>query len=315
MHPAASVIFFTTASGAGYGLLFLLGLAGAFGWVEPQRPFGLVALAAALGLITAGLLSSTAHLGHPERAWRALSQWRSSWLSREGVAAVLTYVPAGLFAAGWVVLESTTGLWALFGVLAAIGAVATVYCTGQIYASLPTIRAWRHPLVVPGYLALSLYTGGLWMATLVAGFGGPFAGFGWLAVLSGALAAAVKLAYWRSLAQGAALATAGSATGLGDLGRVRLFEAPSTSESFVMREMGYRIARKHADKLRRIALALAFGAPIPLMLAALASGGELAVLPAMLAAVLGSLGVVVERWLFFAEAKHVVTLYHGAEAA
>jgi DMSO reductase anchor subunit len=29
----------------------------------------------------------------------------------------------------------------------------------------------------------------------------------------------------------------------------------------------------------------------------------------------GSLGAVVERWLFFAEATHVVTTYYGAEAA
>ena len=77
MHPAASVIFFTTASGAGYGLLFLLGIAGASGLVEPSRAFGVIALAISLGLITGGLITSTAHLGRPERAWRAMSQWKS----------------------------------------------------------------------------------------------------------------------------------------------------------------------------------------------------------------------------------------------
>src|SRR3546814_4853981 len=83
MHPAASVIFFTTASGAGYGLLFLLGIAGAFGLAPPDLALGLVGFTLSLGLITAGLLASTFHLGRPERAWRALSQWRSSWLPRE----------------------------------------------------------------------------------------------------------------------------------------------------------------------------------------------------------------------------------------
>ena len=121
MHPAASVIFFTTASGAGYGLLFLLGLALPLGLIPADRWLGLVAMGLALGLIGLGLLSSTFHLGHPERAWRAFSQWRSSWLSREGVAAVATFLPAGLFAIGWVFLENTSGFWALCALAAALG--------------------------------------------------------------------------------------------------------------------------------------------------------------------------------------------------
>ena len=104
MHPAYSVILFTTASGAGYGLLVWLALLGMLGLVPPDSGLGLVGIASALALITAGLLASTAHLGRPERAWRAFSQWRTSWLSREGVLAVATYIPAGLLALGWVVL-------------------------------------------------------------------------------------------------------------------------------------------------------------------------------------------------------------------
>src|SRR3712207_4420362 len=97
MHPALSVIVFTTSSGMGYGLLTLLGLGGAFGLLPAAPGFGIAAFALALGLVTAGLLSSLLHLGRPERAWRALSQWRSSWLSREGVLALATFVPAGRF--------------------------------------------------------------------------------------------------------------------------------------------------------------------------------------------------------------------------
>ena len=102
MHPAYSVILFTTASGAGYGLLALLGLTGASHGSASDFWFGAVSMLVALGLITVGLLSSTFHLGHPERAWRAFSQWRSSWLSREGVLAIATYVPACLFGLFWV---------------------------------------------------------------------------------------------------------------------------------------------------------------------------------------------------------------------
>src|ERR1700743_1805297 len=98
MHPAYSVIFFTSASGGGYFLLVLLGVFGGLGVLPPDAVLGLIAFGLAFAMLTAGLLSSTFHLGHPERAWRAFSQWRSSWLSREGVLSVATYVPAGLFA-------------------------------------------------------------------------------------------------------------------------------------------------------------------------------------------------------------------------
>ncbi len=102
MYPAYSVILFTTSAGAGYGLLFLVALAAPRGMVPLSAGFGIASMGLALVLITTGLLSSTFHLGHPERAWRAMSQWRSSWLSREGVAAVLTYIPAVLLTGSWV---------------------------------------------------------------------------------------------------------------------------------------------------------------------------------------------------------------------
>ena len=95
MHPAASIVVFSTLSGLGYGLAVWLAL----GVPEPASVPGRIGYALALALVTAGLVSSTFHLGHPERAWRAVSQWRSSWLSREGLIAVLAYVPLGLAAA------------------------------------------------------------------------------------------------------------------------------------------------------------------------------------------------------------------------
>src|SRR4029078_11734102 len=94
MHPAYSVIVFTTASGAGYGLLIWLAVGAALNLVPRDPMLGLFGLGLALALVTAGLLPSMLHLGRPERAWRSLSQWRSSWLSREGLAAIVTYLPA-----------------------------------------------------------------------------------------------------------------------------------------------------------------------------------------------------------------------------
>jgi len=315
MHPAYSVIFFTTASGAGYGLLIWLGLFGPLGWVPQTSAFGFVGLGLALLLITGGLLSSTAHLGHPERAWRALSQWRTSWLSREGVASIATYVPAGLFGIGWVFLERTDGLFALMGVLSAILSVITLVCTGMIYASLPTIRAWHQPFVVPVYLALALATGALLLTFLLACFGTATSWAPWLAIVTLAAAWALKAASWSRVDNADRTYTIGKAIGLGRFGKVSPLEPPHTQPNYVMREMGYHIGRKHAEKLRRIAVILTFVLPGLLALLMLAVNAQIGLLLAFIAVVSAAVGVLVERWLFFAEAEHVSMLYYGREAA
>ena len=312
MHPALSVIAFTTASGAGYGLLAFLGLLAPLGWLPGSTGFAVLATGLALAAIAGGLLSSTLHLGHPERAWRALSQWRSSWLSREGLAAVLTFVPAGLFAAAWVFggVAST-----VLGLLAAAGAVATVHCTAMIYASLKPVQRWHNGWVAPNYLAMAAMTGALWLHLLCRLFAFPAPAVALLAVIATAVALALKLGYWRFIDTTASASTPESATGLGRIGKVRLLEAPHTSENYLLEEMGFRIARKHAAKLRAIALVAGFAVPLLLALVALLSDGLAGALAATLAAPIATAGVLVERWLFFAEARHTVMLYYGARAA
>src|SRR5690606_34527767 len=132
-----------------------------------------------------------------ERAWRALSQWRSSWLSREGAAALATYLPAGLYALGWVGLERNSGPWGLLGLLTAALAVVTVYCTAMIYVSLKPIQRWANGWVAPNYLALALLTGALWLQLLATAFGIEQPVLAWLAVAAILLAGGLKLAYWR----------------------------------------------------------------------------------------------------------------------
>jgi DMSO reductase anchor subunit len=315
MHPAYSVIFFTTASGAGYGLLIWLGLLGPLGWVPQASAFGFVALGLALALITGGLLSSTAHLGHPERAWRALSQWRTSWLSREGVAAIATYVPAGLFGIGWVFLERTDGVFALAGVLAAGLSVVTLVCTGMIYASLPTIRAWHQPFVVPVYIALALATGALLLSFLLLLLGVTAAWAPWLAIVTIAAAWVLKTMSWSRADSAQRTYTVEMATGLGRFGKVRPLDPPHTQPNYVMREMGYQIGRKHAQKLRRISVLATFIIPGLLSVLVLVAGAPFGLLLALLAVISAGIGVLVERWLFFAEAEHVAMLYYGRDAA
>ena len=315
MHPAASIIVFTTLSGAGYGLLFWLGLGAAFGLVPADPGFGAAALGLAFVAVTAGLCSSVAHLGRPERALRAFSQWRSSWLSREGVASVATYLPWLVFAWGWVVRGEAGGIFALCGLLAALGAAGTVLCTAYIYRSLKPVAHWHTAWVPASFLALAAMTGALWLTAVSSLFGSDTSFEQRLSLFLIALAAALKLAYWHHIDHHQAVATTESATGLGTFGRVRLFEAPNTSENYLMKEMGFRLARKHGRRLRRIAIQLAFVVPLLLLLLAMAQGGALHRAATLLAALLATAGVLVERWLFFAEAKHTVTLYYGAARA
>lgn len=315
MHPAFSVIVFTTASGAGYGLLawFALFSLGQPAWID--RPLALTALILGLALVCAGLMSSTLHLGRPERAWRALSQWRTSWLSREGVAAILAFVPTGLLTLCWMV-SPAPGVAALaFALMTVPAALATTYCTAMIYASLKTIRQWQTPLTVPNYFALALFTGALLLAALSNLFGRASLALDVAVLVSGLAALGLKLTYWKAIDAPQTTSTAESATGLGRFGEVRLFEAPHTEENYLMREMGFSIARKHAAKLRGLTLAALYGAPLASTLLAAALGGAFGAVFAVLAVISAGLGVLTERWLFFAEAKHVVTLFYGARAA
>src|SRR5206468_2895496 len=170
MHPALSIVFFTTSSGAGFALLMLLGLGAPLGLLPPSTSFGFVALVLVVLLAAGGLASSVFHLGRPERAWRAFSQWRSSWLSREGVASVITFIPTGLFGIGWVFLGKTGGWVGMAGFLAAIGAVVTVCTTGMIYASLKPIAQWHSRFTLPAYLIFSAMTGSVLLNALLQGF-------------------------------------------------------------------------------------------------------------------------------------------------
>ena len=312
MHPSYSVIFFTTATGAGYGLLACLGVAAGFGLIEPGFWFRFTSLGLSLMLISAGLLSSAAHLGRPERAWRAFSQWRSSWLSREGVASVATFIPAGLFGIGWVLLGKDSGWVEATGLLSAIGAAVTVSTTGMIYASLKPIAQWSSRFTLPAYLIFSAMTGCVTFNALLRAFGQPSSLVLVFALLLTLLGWVWKVVTWRhndALVIGTNLNTA---TGLKG-GVVRSIEWPHTEENYILKEMGFRIARKHSARLRLIAQALAFALPLVLLAAVLALS-TMPWLPAGLSLVAAAsqfAGMLVERWLFFAEAKHVVTLYYG----
>ncbi len=310
MNPAFSVIVFTTLTGTGFGLWFWIALRIALGdrpqWFDGLGwMFGLLAAAA---LVSVGVIASLWHLGKPARVWRAFSQWRSSWMSREGVFAAGSFATAAaLFAIQW----ANGPAWATRAIAAllAILCVLAVFSTAMIYASLKPIPAWRHRLVVPAYLLFAALGGGLLF--------GPFAGTTLDApnmigagIVAGAIALwRVKRRYWRDLDRDALPQTRGDAVGLP--GReVTVFERPHTESNYLTREMGFVVARKHARKLRTIAVALF--ALVPALCALpvwLLPHGDVTPL-LWVAAVSFQVGALVERWLFFAEAKHLVTLYY-----
>ena len=303
MYPAWSIIFFTSISGLGLGLAGLIVL----GLLDLSRFLHLfVASSAVFGLIGAGLLSSTLHLGHPERAWRALSQWRSSWLSREGVLAVLVLASLGCWFA-FTFFFGPPPLWC--GILILVLIMATVYATSMIYGSLKTVACWHHPLTPVCYLMFSACGGSVAFLSMLALFGQPSPGILTgitLALLFGAWT--LKGAWWWALDNKGSASTLETATGLGTTGKVRSLMPPHTSENYLQKEMGFVVARRHAIKLRYISIFFGAVLPITCVIFGRSSTGLLC-----MATVFHITGIFVERWLFFAEAKHVVTLYYGDE--
>ena len=309
MHPAYSVILFTTASGAGYGLLMLISLACFMGVLPASPVYGFVSLALSLGLITLGLLSSMAHLGHPERSWRAVSQWRTSWLSREGVFAIVTYVPAGIFGISWVFFDKLDGFVPYVALLTAFLSVVTVYCTGMIYASLRTISAWNQKMTAPNYIIIALASGAILQVLLLTIFGEVNSSAIGLALMLAATALVAKWLYWIKIDKTSIGYTLEQAIGLKGQGKIRQIEPAHTQLNYVMREMGYAVARKHSRQMRMLSTLLCFIVPAVCMVLSLGMAEPLFF--ASIATASLAVGLVMERWLFFAEAVHVVTLYYG----
>ena len=242
MHPAPSVIFFSTFSGLGFGLLVFLGL----GMPATTGVNAFIFFTIAYLLAVGGLISSTFHLGHPERALKAFTQWRTSWLSREAWCAVLALLVMALYGAGLVFFAQR---WTLLGIVGAMLSLGTVYTTSMIYTQMKTVSRWHSALTPANFVSLC--------------------------------------------------------TGLGHIGTVRAFEPPHTGTNYLLREFVYVIGRKHAQKLRVIAILLMAVLPVTFLL-----------LPfnhwiALLAVLAHVAGVLTARWLFFAQAEHVVGLYYG----
>jgi DMSO reductase anchor subunit len=326
MHPAFSVIFLTTLIGAGQGLFLALFTAQSyalFDLLPKQDDYGFYAQGSALALLflVGGLIASFFHLGRPERAWRSATQWRTSWLSREvivlpafmgtvflyGVAHWLDWKPVLTTLPGGAAVDATLVLGAAGTVLA-----FTLYlCTGMIYACLRFLREWYTPLTVINYVLL----GGASGFTLAAAFAASaapalerfFTGWALILLLLGFISRTAALLRNRRLKP---KSTPQSAIGIK---HPRVVQATQgfMGGSFNTREFFHGRTKASLRWIKWLFLMAAFGLPALLLSMGLSgtAAGSLAA-----AFVVQYLGLMAERWFFFAEANHPQNLYYQAVA-
>ena len=288
MHPASSIIVFTSASGIGFGLLFFLGTI----FPAPKGTEAFIFFVIAYLLAIGGLISSTFHLGRPERALKAFKQWKTSWLSREAWLATGALFCMAIYGGGLVFYEVALGF---VGILGAFLSLATVYSTSMIYAQLKAIPRWNTFLTPVLFLVISL-SGGSMLVGLYE-----------FALIFLTVTGVVQVICWIK-GDSAFLKSATnmkSATGLGEKGTVRNFAPPHTGTNYLLNEFVYLVGRKHSLILRFSSLVMMIGIPVSILM--VATNYWLYIC----AALFHLIGVVIARWLFFAQAEHLVGLYYG----
>ena len=315
MKPAFSVIFFTVASGAGLGMFALIGLLDVAGAVGPgQARDAARAAIFALALVIVGLCASTLHLANPRNAWRSFARFRTSWLSREAVFALAFLAMASLYAA---MLNFDGGAARTLVALTMVGlAWIVLFSTAMIYASLKPIRQWHTRWTPAAYVVLGHWSG----AVLLLGWLADVGALKTIAIGLGIAAAVIKGLYWHAIDGDAGSIALEQAIGV-DRGvrpprsggatvmRARLLDAGHTHGTFLTDEFGFVVARRFRT-LIRAAFWIA-GIALPLAWIVLASPGWRG---AAVAGCVCLIGLIAERWLFFAEARHTVRLYHGETA-
>ena len=309
MKPAFSVIGFTVLAGAAQGLV--VALACATWWGPALTPgFLSAALAVALVLLGAGLTASFFHLGRPERAWRAMAMWRTSWLSREVI--VLPVFMAGVFV--WMVLAWVGWGGATQRTAAAVAMMLAALlwlCTAQIYACLRFIQEWAHPLTLVHFTLVGLSSGAVLAGALAASAGER----AFLAALS-PWALALTFFAWgvrtATLLRNAGLkpkSTAQSATGV-QAARLVQKSMGMSAGAFNTREFFHGATEAFLRRIRWAVHGLAFAAPAACLLLSRDGAHSAAAGWWWAALALQVPGLLAERWLFFAQARHPQNLYY-----
>ncbi len=306
MHPAFSILFFTTLAGAAQGLLVALALAQISG-IAMDSGFVLQAIALGLVLLVAGLAFSFLHLGHKMRAWRAVLMWRTSWMSRE-VIVLPAYI--GLTALWWLALYTgaDSALAAVLPWAIMIGALVLWYCTAMIYACLRFIQEWAHWSTVANFILIGLASGSVLTCALAAS-GGQAMLLSALAPWATAATLLAALVRWFSLRRNSSLrhaSTLQSATGI-QAKRLVQKSMGMSAGAFNTREFFHGASQLVLRNVRWAFVLGLFVLPIGLALCALSSASTW---PWAWASLLQAPALIAERWVFFAQAKHPQNLYY-----
>jgi len=306
LHPAFSVILFTTLAGAAQGLVVALAVAGLSG-TGLARPLVLSGLGVAFVMLLGGLAASAFHLGRPERAWRAVLMWRTSWLSREVIVLPAFIATVAL----WLLAEwmgaTRIAICALMVIALALCALLWL-CTAMVYACLKFIQEWAHPLTLVNYVLLGLASGLLLTAALATvcgdqGFALAAGQWGLGVTVLGAMTRIASLVRNSAIRHASTLETATGIRG----GNLRQISMGMSAGAFNTREFFHGKPLWLVRRVKHAFLVLAFIVPAILLVLALHTGASIWFL---LAPVVQFIGLIAERWFFFAQAKHPQNLYY-----
>ena len=289
MHPAPSIILFTVLSGFGFGLISIIGL---LQFLSVISMFDLI-IYSIIGVIfaTVGLVSSFFHLANKKNAIKSLSQWQTSWLSREAIASIfcLLIVFGNII---WAVYQNN--YVSEVGVVLFFLSLFTIFTTSMIYAQLKTVPSWNNALT-PAIFVCAALTGGAILLTDYASLV--------LLLVFGTL----QISFWYIADRGFQdkETSVGTALGYNKNEEIRPFDVAHTNRNYLLNEMVYKVARKHSVKIRYISFFMAFVFPMSLIL----------IFPnnfsvSVSAITIHLIGIYFSRWLFFAEAKHSVSVYY-----
>ncbi len=322
MHPAFSVIFLTTLIGVGQGLFLALytgQLYSAIQVLPVQDSAGFYGYGSLLALmfLVAGLIASFFHLGHPERAWRSAAKWKTSWLSREVIVLPafmgLTFVYAVVHISGWNPILFTLGEEFIVDLSLFIGAINTVLafslfiCTAMIYACIKFLQEWATPLTVVNYTLLGMASGFALSTTFAAFVGSDLISFyaGWTITLTlfalvsriASLIRNTKIKYKSTLS---------TAIGIRHT-KIKQKAQGAMGGSFNTREYFHGAKPALFKSIKWIFLVLVFIVPVGLLITALSTNLFMLFAAAF---VVQYVGLLAERWFFFAQANHPQNLYY-----
>ena len=307
MRPQFSIIFFTTLAGMAQGLLFFIALLNIEAPILSAPFLAMLALPVSFILLTLGLLASFFHLGHPERAWRAAMMWRTSWLSREVIA-----LPAVMLLTAMTFLFVVSGLAPLWLWIALLISILALWiCTAKIYQCIRFIQEWSHPSTLSNFILLGLTSGGLLLEFLLMLWNEPGAPLG-MSMVSGAnfillfLALNLKLWIWRRNQKLKPKSNLASATGIKG-SNIRQTSMGFMGGSFNTREFFHHQTDRVISNIRKIILLMTYVGPMVLLAFSMNSPNIAQIAIALL---MHYIGLLAERWMFFAEANHPQNLYY-----